>query len=624
MRNMKVHKLIIIAAILILSASRVIRAENVTDPYTILNKHFEAIGGLDTVKAEETVYAEGTLVIEGTGLQGTFKQWIAKPLMSREEVDLKVMQQLSGDNGQCSWIVDANGKLHIEKNEDALKRREVKKLLAEYDHLNPESQYFTLSFDGIEKVGTSDCYVITITNTINEDVKKDFYDTVNFFLVKSNDIRPDEEIHTTYTDYRDVHGVQHAFKETQEIFPIGQRVLITISKYEINVPIASAVFEPPDFDVEDFHFTRGESAENIPFQFIEDHIFLLVNINGKERLWILDTGAGKTVIDAHFATELGLTLEGTMKGMGIGHIVDVSLTTLPAFSLDGLLIDEQKIAAIDVHQLLKRLIDIDVVGILGYDFLSRVITKIDYAHNTISFYHPDKFDYTGTGTVVDAPLDDNMFVIPMAVDGKYSGKWLLDVGATGLTFHYPFAADHNLLALPGIDHIGFGAGGAFPSRISQFDSIEIAGFTIENPLISIPQEKGEGVFASKEKIGNIGNTLLRHFVLYLDYKNQQIILEKGDDFSTQFARDKSGLQIMRTEDGTGYEVLFVAGNTPAEKAGFKKGDIIKTINGISVSYFDGLAAIRNLFKEKIGTQYVVSVLRNEESIELTTELQELW
>jgi hypothetical protein len=621
---MKVHKGIMICAVIILSACHVVRAADITDPYAILNKHFEAVGGLDAVKAEETVYAEGTVVIEGTGLQGPFKQWIAKPLFSREEVDLTVIQQLSGDNGQFSWIVDANGKLHIEKDEDALKRREVKKLLAEYGHLNPESQYFTVTFDGIEKVGSSDCYVITMTNSINEDLKKDFYDTVNFFLVQSIDIHPDEEIHTIYTDYRDVNGVKHAFKETQEIFPLGQKVLITISKYEINVPIASAVFEPPDYDVKDYHFTRGESAENIPFQFIENHIFLMVNISGKERLWILDTGAGKSVIDTQFAKELGLTMEGKMKGVGIGHVVDVSLTTLPAFSIDGLLIDEQKIAAIDIHPLLKRLIDIDVFGILGYDFLSRFITKIDYAHNTISFYHPDSYTYTGTGVLIDAPLDNNTFVVPVAIDGKYSGKWLLDVGATGLAFHYPFAEDNNLLTLPGISYIGYGAGGAFPSRISQFDSLEIAGFTIMNPLISVPQERGGGAFASKEKIGNIGNTLLRHFVLYLDYKNQQIILEKGDDYGTQFPRDKSGLQIIRTEDDTGYEVLFVADNTPADKAGFKNGDIIGAINGISVSYFDGLVAIRNLCKEEVGTEYRMIVLRNGESIELTMELQELW
>jgi hypothetical protein len=621
---MEAYKFIIITAIIILSTNPIIRAADISDPYTILNKHFEAIGGLDVVKAEETVYAEGTVVIEGAGLQGTFKQWIAKPLFSREEVDLKVIRQLSGDNGHFSWIVDANEKLQIEKDEDALKRREVKKLLAEYDYLNPESQYFTLTFDGIEKVDTSDCYVITITNSINEDVKKDFYDTVNYFLVKSIDIYPDEEIHTTYADYRDVNGVKHAFKEIQEIFPIRQKVLITISTYQINVPIASAVFEPPDYDVEDFHFANGENAENIPFQYIENHIFLMVNINGKERLWILDTGAGKSVIDAQFARELGLTMEGTMKGVGIGHVVDVSLTTLPAFSIDGLLIDEQKIAAIDVRPLLKRLLDIDVFGILGYDFLSRFTTKIDYAHNTISFYHPDKFNYTGTGTVVDAPLDHNTFVLPVAVDGKYSGKWMLDLGATGVTFHYPFAEDHDLLTLPGIAYIGYGAGGPFPSRISQFDSIEIAGFTIMNPLISIPRERGEGAAASKEKIGNIGNTLLRHFVLYLDYKNQQLIFEKGDDFDKQFARDKCGLQIVCTEDGTGYEVLFVADNTPAEKAGFKKGDIIERINGISVSYFGGLVAIRNLFKEDVGTQYSVTVLRNGAPIELVTELQELW
>jgi len=125
------------------------------------------------------------------------------------------------------------------------------------------------------------------------------------------------------------------------------------------------------------------------------------------------------------------------------------------------------------------------------------------------------------------------------------------------------------------------------------------------------------------RVGNVGNSFLRHFVLYLDYKNQRVIVEKGDNYDYKFPRHKSGLQLWYT-DNNDIEVLFAAPNTPADEAGFKKGDIIKTINGIDVDYFDGIISIRKLLKEKAGITYTFEVLRNKEFIEMQLTLRELF
>ncbi len=116
---------------------------------------------------------------------------------------------------------------------------------------------------------------------------------------------------------------------------------------------------------------------------------------------------------------------------------------------------------------------------------------------------------------------------------------------------------------------------------------------------------------------------MRHFVLYLDYKNQRVILEQGEDFGKQFPRDKSGLQILHGESGD-IEVFSVPRNTPAEKAGFKQGDIIQAMNGVDVNYFDGIVAIRKLLKEKAGTKYTFKVLRNGTTKEITLTLHDLF
>ncbi len=617
---MKFAKVVIVV---ILVASIGYSTENMTDPYQILNRHYEAIGGLDKLKAQKTIYVEGSITIEGTGLQGQFKKWSDGPIRSRQEVDLTIIKTISGDNGEFSWQIDTNGKLVINKDENTINARRVQELLGEYEHLNPESPYFDLSFEGIQKVGDVDCYIVKMNNSINKDITIYYYNTSNFYLEKQVEIKPDFESHTVFSDYRIINGVANPFQQEIEILPVGQKQTIQISKYETNIDIGNTLFEPPGQDVEDFRFLNGKSAENVPFRFIEDHIFLPVNINCNERLWILDSGASVTVVDIRYASELGLELQGTLKGVGAEHIVDFSFTTLPSFNIQGLQFDEQNVVAGDISSLSQKITGLDVIGVLGYDFLSRLVTKIDYANETISFYHPDSFEYSGSGQIIKAPLEDRFFIVPMNIDNKYSGKWTLDLGAGGLTFHFPFAERNNLLDLEGVDRIRFGAGGEIKSRISKFHTSELGDFVVQDPLVSIPRQKGKGAFAHMERTGNIGNSLLRHFVLFLDYKKQQIIIEQGKHFGRSFPTDKSGLQLLVTEDAD-FEVFFVSPNTPATKTGFQKGDIVQSINGIGVGYFGGIISIRDLLREKAGTRYTFEVLRNGTTKELILELEELY
>lgn len=598
--------------------------ETMGNPYQILEKHYEAIGGLDKLKAQETTYSEGTISIEGAGLQGTFKQWEEKPLRLRQEADLTVVKIIGGDNGEFRWSIDANGKLQIQKDENTIKEREVKKLMEVYEHLDPNSAHFTLTLECIEKVNNVDCYVVKIANQINTDIQIDYYNTTNFHLVKTVLIKPNIEEHILYSDFRAVDGVIQPFRETVEILPTGEKQVFEYAKYEFNAEFDMGLFEPPHEDVEDFQFVKGASAENIPCEFIENHIYLPVNINGREGLWVLDCGASVNVIDSTYAVELGLELEGPIKGQGASGIVNFYYVTLPSYTMRGIRFKEQKVVAMHMRHIFQRFLGLEVVGILGYDFLSRFITEIDYANEKLSFYHPEKFEYQGNGKVFDSPLDnDHMFSLPITVDKTYSGKWRLDIGGSGLDFHYPYARDHNLLGLEGIDAIAAGAAGEYKVRFSQFKTIELDGFTIENPLIGVPYQEGKGSFAEKSLVGNVGNSFLRHFVLYLDYKNQRVIVEKGDNYDYKFPRHKSGLQLWYT-DNNDIEVLFAAPNTPADEAGFKKGDIIKAINGIDVDYFDGIISIRNLLKEKAGITYIFEVLRNKEFIEMQLTLRELF
>jgi hypothetical protein len=265
----------------------------------------------------------------------------------------------------------------------------------------------------------------------------------------------------------------------------------------------------------------------------------------------------------------------------------------------------------------------EVIGILGYDFLSRFVTKIDFAKKKISFYHPDGFEYNGKGTIFDSPLERSMLSLPITVDGEYSGKFRLDIGAPDIDFHYPYAKNHDLLERKGIDVMSGDAAGLTTTRISEYKTIEAGGFILKNPLIGTPREEGTGSFAEETTIGNIGNSFLRNFVFYLDYEKQRVILEKGDEFGKEFPRPKSGLQFYYNDDKD-VEVVFVSPNTPASEAGFEKGDIIKTINGIDVEFYDGIIALRKLMRKEAGTTYAVGIVHDGKSLEKQLTLRDLF
>ncbi len=614
---------ILVALALVCALAPVARAAaDITDPYEVLDRYYEAMGGLDRVKAEQTRHFEATLSV--AGLEGTIHHWEVSPDRSRSEVDLVVFTQTTGDNGEVAWEVGMNGKLRIEQDPNVLARREVGKRLAQFEHLDRASDIFTVSLDGTEQVEGADCYVIRVASAA-DDVERVWYiDVSDFLLRKSIDVQPDMQQHAVHSDYRDVNGVLYAFRQDIEILPIGQKQVIVTTFLETNVDIDPALFEAPTDGERDFVFTEGGDRADVPCEYIERHIFLPVIVDCDKSLWVLDSGASASVIDRDYAESLGLELSDEIKGQGAGNTVDVAFATLPPFSVQGIEFEEQQVAVIEFVDLFRRISDLEVVGILGYDFLSRFVTRVDYANNMLTFYDPETFEYEGDGTVLDAPLKENLFTVTATVDDVHTGRWMLDLGAGGMTFHAPYAKAHDLGSRDGISGVGFGAGGRIYHRFSRYETVEFGGYTIERPMISMAGSDGEieGGFSGGELIGNLGNTLFRHFVLYLDYENQQVIVEKGDDFETEFPWDRSGLQLWRPAEAC--EVLYASPGTPAEEAGFQEDDVVLTINGIDVEHFGGLLELRAMFREEPGTEYVFEVERDGKRKDLRLILRDLF
>ena len=153
------------------------------------------------------------------------------------------------------------------------------------------------------------------------------------------------------------------------------------------------------------------------------------------------------------------------------------------------------------------------------------------------------------------------------------------------------------------------------------DSLQFAGFTVYDPEICFAYGGSDTTFTA-DQIGVLGNSLFRNFVIYCDYAGERLILEKGGKFNHTWPEDNSGLQITWSSDHQ-IEVASVSPDTPAEKAGFIKGDRLRSVNGIGLDLLVGVIAIRKLLQGYPGTTYEFVVDRAGENKKMKLKLAKL-
>ncbi len=594
------------------------KPSKLTDPYSILSAHYTAVGGLERLKSEKSSYMHGT--IRFAEMDGKLKLWV-DGIRYRREARYSAFSQIEGDNGSYMWSVDLNNKHLILKDPETLKRRKIRGLLDDFENFNPKSKFFHLSFLGIQEVKSEPCYVIETRNTINRDIYYDYFSVNTLLLLKETIKEPYLEIATFHSDFRKQNGMTYAFRSENEISPTGKKIVIQAEELFTNIPIDNEKFALPEQDVRDFTFTNHLNAEAIPFVFVENNIFLPVVLHGATHYWVLDSGADMSVIDADYADALGLLPKGVLLGNATSSLATFNFVTLSSYRVKGLELTDQTI--LSYRGLASHFQEPEIVGILGYDFLSRFITKVDYSNRHVSFYDPETFGYTGDGHRIDAPLQNRLFLLPMRVNEIFSGRFGLDLGSFDVSMNYLFAQRNNFLHHKGVKRLSSDISGVFYEHQIKTQSMEIAGYHVSGELISFPITQGIGMNSNEELDGLIGNTLLRHFTLYLDYKNQQLIFEKGDEFNHEFPVDKSGMIVGWSQNNLP-EIFLVNDNSPAHQAGILTGDIIIGINGLEGETLPSIVEIKNMLRAESGTQYTLKLLRENEDMTIQLELNDLF
>jgi membrane-associated protease RseP (regulator of RpoE activity) len=204
---------------------------------------------------------------------------------------------------------------------------------------------------------------------------------------------------------------------------------------------------------------------------------------------------------------------------------------------------------------------------------------------------------------------------------------MLDTGASNSLWLYRSTLpDFNIPSGVNKSFLGSGLSGDVYGYLSRFDMISIDRFELEDVLVSIPDSTSiEYAIGSDKRNGSLGAEVLRRFNVIIDYPNELITLSKNNKYSEPFSYNRCGIEILCPYPGINvYQVAQVYTNSPAERAGIRKHDLIISIDGIDANDLS-LNEIYKLFQAKAGKKIKILIDRSGQRIKFSFELEEyIW
>jgi predicted aspartyl protease len=115
-------------------------------------------------------------------------------------------------------------------------------------------------------------------------------------------------------------------------------------------------------------------------------ILLPVEVNQRGPFeFILDTGAGTSLLSSELAQELEVKVVGSKEGQSAGGKVSVSLAKVDLLAVGDAKLDNVDVGIVDLRHIGKT-IGAKIDGDLGYNFLRNYNVMIDYPNETFSLF----------------------------------------------------------------------------------------------------------------------------------------------------------------------------------------------------------------------------------------------
>jgi len=380
----------------------------------------------------------------------------------------------------------------------------------------------------------------------------------------------------------------------------------------------------------------NQSRVSFRFKFINNLIIVPVIINDSDTMhFILDTGLSTSImteISMGDSLSLNYTRQVKLNGLGQGDPVDALHSYGNIFYISGIRGINQ-----DLYILLQNVFNLSAIfgtkvhGLIGYNVFKNFIVEINYETKIITFHNPNKYKPSRRQKKgVTLPLTIHhtkpyVFGTVIREDGvEIPVKLLLDTGASHALW-IDAESDENL-SLPGESSdifLGKGLNGDIYGQIGRIHKFSIGDFSFDNPIVAFPDTMSAGDALGRDnRNGSLGSELLRRFHVVIDYPNNQITLLPNSQYRSGFKLNRSGIDIEAPLPGLPFYIISnVRKDSPADRAGLRKGDEIKFVNSKNTVNLT-INEIYAFFQKKDGYKVKLNIAREGYNFKVVLYLED--
>lgn len=215
----------------------------------VLAKHYEALGGVDNLKAVNSAVFKGNMTM-GQGMEAPFTMTFLRPMMARLEFTMQGMTGVQAYDGEVAWMVMP----FLGKNDpEEMADDQAKNMKEQADFDGPlvdwQGKGHQVELVGMEETEGTEAYKLKV-DLANGDVRYHYLDSEYFIAIKQEgktEVQGNEvEFETILSDYKEVGGLMfpHSIESKPKGAPSGQ--VITIDTIELNSDVSSDMFAMPE------------------------------------------------------------------------------------------------------------------------------------------------------------------------------------------------------------------------------------------------------------------------------------------------------------------------------------------------------------------------------------------
>ena len=257
-------------------------------------------------------------------------------------------------------------------------------------------------------------------------------------------------------------------------------------------------------------------------------ILLPVHVNERGPFdFILDTGAGTSLLSSDLATELDVKTIGSKEGQSAGGKVSVSLAKIDSLAVGETKLHDVDVGIVDLSHIGKT-VGAKIDGDLGYNFLKHFRVTINYRDCELRLEDPKRVESFARGTQTEVPIRlanpaKPLILVDVHANGRGPFQFAIDTGTSTTAITPELAKELGVETSP----VGAGTTGGAPidfhagslrsfqlggAKIDNMDVVVADFFTMLNAAIGVKLD------------GIVGYNFLRAYKVVIDYPGESLAL----------------------------------------------------------------------------------------------------